>query len=103
MRKLCCGLLLAAVGVGPAAAQSSAQSTSATSNQTQTTNTETRPALPTYFGDTGIWFVPTGETLSRHKASGQILRADWTERQRKCRFGGWRRVSRDDQTIGAGW
>ena len=24
---------------------------------------DTRPALPTFFGDTGLWFVSTAETL----------------------------------------
>jgi len=80
VRKLCCGLLLAAAGVVPAAAQSAAPPTPASSTQTST-DSETRPALPTYFGDTGLWFVPTGETLPMHRASGQIFRSDWNERQ----------------------
>jgi peptidoglycan-associated lipoprotein len=37
--------------------------------------------LPTYFGDTGLWFVPTADTLQSHRASGQIFRATWDERQ----------------------
>jgi peptidoglycan-associated lipoprotein len=71
---VCCGLLLAAVGVVPAAAQTSP---STTSSQTS----ETRPGLPTFFGDTGLWFVPTADTLARHKASFQLFRANWDERQ----------------------
>ena len=75
---VCCGLLLAAVGVAPAAAQTS-------SNQPATTSpnvsTETRPGLPTFFGDTGLWFVPTAETLPAHKASFQLFRANWDERE----------------------
>jgi peptidoglycan-associated lipoprotein len=75
-----CGLLLAAVGVAPAAAQTSPSTTQpATSSQTSTT--ETRPALPTFFGDTGLWFVPTAATLPGHRASGQLFRANWDDRQ----------------------
>ena len=80
MRIVCCGLLLAAVGVAPAAAQ-----TSSSTNQPATTSpeasSESRPGLPTFFGDTGLWFVPTAETLLRHKASVQLFRANWDERQ----------------------
>src|ERR1051325_5697883 len=75
---VCCGLLLGAVGVARAAAQTS-------SNQPATTSpnvsTETRPGLPTFFGDTGLWFVPTAETLPAHKASFQLFRANWDERE----------------------
>jgi hypothetical protein len=37
--------------------------------------------LPTFFGDTGLWFVPTADTLATHKASFQLFRANWDERQ----------------------
>jgi len=37
--------------------------------------------LPTFFGDTGLWFVPTADTLQTHKASFQLFRANWDERQ----------------------
>ena len=76
MRILCCGLLLAAVGVAPAAAQTSTVQTPANPPAT-----ETRPALPTFFGDTGLWFVPTAETLPTHKASGSLFRANFDRRQ----------------------
>ncbi len=78
MRIVCCGLLLAAVGVAPAVAQTS--STNQPAN-TQNVSTETRPGLPTFFGDTGLWFVPTADTLATHKASFQLFRANWDERQ----------------------
>ena len=80
MRIVCCGLLLAAVGVAPAAAQTS-PSTNQPATATAQNASETRPALPTFFGDTGLWFVPTAETLPSHKASGQLFRANWDERQ----------------------
>ncbi|HTI44347.1 MAG TPA: OmpA family protein [Vicinamibacterales bacterium] len=73
---VCCGFLLAAVGVVPAAAQ-----TNQAPPTSQNTTTETRPGLPTFFGDTGLWFVPTADTLVRHKASAQLFRANWDERQ----------------------
>ena len=79
MRIVCCGLLLAAVGVAPAAAQTSSTTQPATTSQN--VSTETRPALPTFFGDTGLWFVPTADTLATHKVSAQLFRANWDERQ----------------------
>jgi outer membrane protein OmpA-like peptidoglycan-associated protein len=78
VRIVCCGLLLAAVGVAPAAAQTSSTQPATTP---QNVSTETRPALPTFFGDTGLWFVPTGDTLAKHKVSAQLFRANWDERQ----------------------
>ncbi len=77
MRIVCCGLLLAAVGVAPAAAQTTNQP----AQNTQSVSGESRPGLPTFFGDTGLWFVPTADTLQTHKASFQLFRANWDERQ----------------------
>jgi outer membrane protein OmpA-like peptidoglycan-associated protein len=67
-------ILLAAV---PAAAQTASSGTSTAQNQsgTQTsspaasTDTGIRPATTTFFGDTGLWFVPTGEVLPHGKWS----------------------------------
>ncbi|HVZ21204.1 MAG TPA: OmpA family protein [Vicinamibacterales bacterium] len=36
-------------------------------------DTTPRPALPTFLGDTGLWFVPTAETLPAHKWSASLL------------------------------
>ena len=66
--------LLAAV---PAAAQTGSSGTSTAQNQsgTQTSSSATstdsgiRPATTTFFGDTGLWFVPTGEVLPHGKWS----------------------------------
>jgi outer membrane protein OmpA-like peptidoglycan-associated protein len=66
--------LLAAV---PVAAQTASSGTSTAQNQsgTQTsspaasTDTGIRPATTTFFGDTGLWFVPTGEVLPHGKWS----------------------------------
>jgi outer membrane protein OmpA-like peptidoglycan-associated protein len=37
--------------------------------------------LPTYFGDTGLWFVPTADTLQTHKGSFSLFRANYDDRQ----------------------
>jgi hypothetical protein len=47
----------------PAASQTSATTASSTSSD------EVRPATTTFFGDTGIWFVPTAEVLPAGKFS----------------------------------
>jgi hypothetical protein len=38
-------------------------------------DTETRPATTTFFGDTGIWYVPTGEVLGHGKWSASAIGA----------------------------
>ena len=78
MRILLCCLLLAAVGVAPVGAQTS---TGQPASSTQNTTTETRPALPTFFGDTGLWFLPTADTLPSHRASVSVFRANFDLRQ----------------------
>ena len=86
LRTLCCGLLVASLGAGPAAAQ--APTTTSTS-QTATTQDEVvlqgdttpRPALPSYYGDTGLWFLPTAETLPSGKWSFSVFRANFDRRQ----------------------
>lgn len=60
MRTLWCGLLLSIVVAAPAAAQ----------------DAETRPALPTVYGDTGLWFVPTAEVLPKGTLSGSVFLAN---------------------------
>ena len=41
----------------------------------------TRPATTTFFGDTGLWFVPTAEVLPHKKCSASGYRANWDYRQ----------------------
>ena len=41
---------------------------------TPATDSETRPATTTFFGDTGIWYVPTAEVLGNGKWSGTVYR-----------------------------
>src|SRR6266542_6164262 len=48
--------------------------------RSQSTDT-TRPATTTFFGDTGLWFVPTGEILPHGKwsVSGYRRGTNWTQ------------------------
>jgi outer membrane protein OmpA-like peptidoglycan-associated protein len=58
------------------------QTTTATAQTTTPEQpTETRPATPTMFGDTGLWFVPTGEILPARKWSLSLYRVDWNYNQ----------------------
>jgi len=77
VRILLCGLLLAALGAVPVAAQTSTSQPASNQN----ISTETRPALPTFFGDTGLWFVPTADTLPSRRASVSLFRANFDRRQ----------------------
>jgi peptidoglycan-associated lipoprotein len=76
VRTMWCGVLLAGLLAAPAAAQTS-QPTPASADETR----ETRPALPTFHGDTGFWMVPTGETLPRRAWSFSLFRANFDDRQ----------------------
>jgi outer membrane protein OmpA-like peptidoglycan-associated protein len=44
-------------------------------------DTETRPGSTTWFGDTGLWFVPTGEILPKGKVSISGYRANFDREQ----------------------
>lgn len=67
-------LALLAVGAN-ASAQSGSSGTSTASSQPGATpsssavSAETRPATTTFFGDTGLWYVPTAEVLAHGKWS----------------------------------
>ena len=61
---------------------STGQSTTATQTQSSSaTAEETRPATTTFFGDTGLWFVPTGEVLAHKKwsVSGYRRGTNWVQ------------------------
>ena len=72
----------------PAAAQTQGATTT-TTTQTAVTqdeivlqgDTAPRPALPTFFGDTGLWFVPTAETMPSGRWSFSVFRANFDRRQ----------------------
>jgi peptidoglycan-associated lipoprotein len=90
VRTLCCGSLIAALAA-PAAAQAPAAQGPTTTTTTQTAitqdeivlqgDTTPRPALPTANGDTGLWWVPTAETLPRGRFSFSVYRANYDRRQ----------------------
>ena len=55
-------------------AQTPAPTSSQTPSATSASDAETRPATTTFFGDTGIWYVPTGEVLANGKWSATVYR-----------------------------
>ena len=88
MRTLLWVCLLVTFSVGVATAQSNppASQNSSSQNNAQgelvlTGDTTPRPALPTFFGDTGLWFVPTAETLPSRKLSFSVYRANYDDHQ----------------------
>jgi outer membrane protein OmpA-like peptidoglycan-associated protein len=88
-------VVIAAALIVAAASSAAAQSTatqSGTTSQTGTTGTqpatasapgemETRPATTTFMGDTGLWYVPTGEVLPRKKWSLSAYRVNFDDNQ----------------------
>src|SRR3954464_15177998 len=56
------------------AAGASAQTTTQTQSSSSQSTAETRPATTTFFGDTGLWFVPTAEVLAHGKWSASGYR-----------------------------
>ena len=75
-----CVLTLAIAASARAQSGSSGTSTGQSSTTTQTSSSstataeETRPATTTFLGDTGLWFVPTGEVLGKGKWSTSVYR-----------------------------
>ena len=93
VRVLSSAFLITALAAVPAAAQ--AQQGGGKSTTTTTTSgpvvtsdeivlegdTTPRPALPTINGDTGLWFVPTAETMPAGKWSFSVFRANYDRKQ----------------------
>ena len=75
VRRLLCGVGLALLSASPALAQTSGQTTQATTTQPAPAE-ETRPATTTFRGDTGLWFVPTGEILPARRWSFSVYRVN---------------------------
>src|SRR5258706_7760052 len=48
--------------------------TSSSSPSSPSSESSTRPATTTFFGDTGIWYVPTAEILPNGKWSASVYR-----------------------------
>src|SRR5881396_1032099 len=55
--------------------------TTPTQSSSTGTGDDTRPATTTFFGDTGLWFVPTAEVLPRGKwsVSGYRRGTNWIQ------------------------
>ena len=85
-KTLAWSLLAVACAASPAAAQTSAQTPPA----------DTRPATTTTSGDTGLWFVPTGEILPARNWSISAYRINFDYDQ------GFTDVSRWPVTFGVG-
>ncbi len=60
---------------------STGQSSTTTQPPSSTMAEETRPATTTFFGDTGLWYVPTAEVLAKGKWSGSVYRrgTNWVQ------------------------
>ncbi len=73
---LACWLAVAVVATAqtPPPSERAPQPTPST---TTVASVETRPATTTFFGDTGLWFVPTGEILPDRKFSASAYRGNW--------------------------
>jgi hypothetical protein len=61
------------IGLSSSAAFGQTQS-SPTAQPSSATSSETRPATTTFQGDTGLWFVPTGEILGDRQWSASFYR-----------------------------
>src|SRR3989440_12418083 len=62
------------------AASAIAQTTTQSGGSSASTD-ETRPATTTFFGDTGLWYVPTAEVLAHGKwsVSGYRRGTNWIQ------------------------
>jgi len=69
--------LVASVAVcGVCATSAFAQGTQSSSQSSPSSSTDVRPATTTVFGDTGLWYVPTGEVLPKGRWSGSGYRTN---------------------------
>src|ERR1041384_5444580 len=77
---LVASMLALTIVASPASAQTGSSGTSTGQNPTTQQSSSTpppadvRPATTTFFGDTGLWFLPTAEVLARGKWSGSAYR-----------------------------
>src|SRR5260370_37793311 len=55
-------------------AQAPPPTSSQAPSATSASDAETRPATTTFFGDTGIWYVPTGDVLANGTWSATVYR-----------------------------
>lgn len=98
--------LMLAVASGAAAQTTSGSTSTQTTTGTTTSGTQqsvtlsgqstTRPATTTFMGDTGLWYVPTGEVLPHKKWSMSAYRVNFDDNQ------GFTDVSNWPLTFGVG-
>jgi outer membrane protein OmpA-like peptidoglycan-associated protein len=74
------------ISVSASAQTSGSGQTPATSSSTQSarpdsSSREVRPATTTFLGDTGLWFVPTGEILPAKRWSASVYRVNFDHQQ----------------------
>ena len=74
VRRLLCGVGLTLLSASAALGQTSGQTAQGTA--TPAPAAETRPATTTFRGDTGLWFVPTGEILPARQWSFSVYRVN---------------------------
>jgi len=69
-----CVLWAAAAGAQPSSTATTPAPQSPSSQSTASSDDSTRPATTTFFGDTGLWYVPTAEVLPHGKWSVSAYR-----------------------------
>src|SRR6476469_6772353 len=83
-------LVVASSAAAQTSTQTSSQTTPPAGTSGQTTastgsapsgDVQTRPATTTFMGDTGLWYVPTGEVLPRKKWSFSAYRVNFDDNQ----------------------
>ncbi len=122
LKRVAMSMVVALTVSGAASAQTSTSGQSQTSPAAQypATSSDVRPATTTSSGDTGLWFVPTGEVLPAKRWSGSAYRVNFDHQQgfsdvsnwpvtfgfgvgdRAEIFGAWtllRRIDRDSRPI----
>ena len=125
LKRLATAVAVVLMVTATAAAQTSAPpksqtSTSSTQSQPDPSSSDLRPATTTFMGDTGLWFVPTGEVLPAKRWSVSGYRVNFDHQQgfsdvsnwpvtfgfgvsdRAEIFGAWtviRRIDRDTRPI----
>ena len=70
-------LTIAFLSLAPSASAQTGGTQTATQPPASTAATDTRPATTTTMGDTGLWFVPTGEILPARKWSFSVYRVNF--------------------------
>src|SRR5262245_37003976 len=82
LRQLATGVALCALFASQGWAQApGSQNASPSKPDPNAGPTETRPATTTVEGDTGLWYVPTGEVLPKGKWSVSFYRTNWDRKE----------------------